>query len=110
MPAIVEAVLRPWAFVLTIVFVFGYVNDCWCAPAWQWQIGALAVFMAYINFILMLKGVPFFGVFINMLLNIVITFLKLLYLPLLLILAFAVPFYMVLVRDSPLMQVSISFT
>ena len=104
-PAIVETLLRPWTFVLTIIFVFGFLNDCWCSPPWQWQIGALAVFMAYINFILMLKGMPLFGVFINMLLNIVITFIKLIYLPLMLILAFAIPFYMVLLRDG---QVSVT--
>ena len=108
MATIVETLLHPWAYVLTIVFVFGFVNDCWCAPAWQWQIGALAVFMSYINFILMLRGLPYLGVFINMLFNIVITFVKILYLPLLLILAFAIPFYMVLVRDGPLLQVSVT--
>ena len=102
-----ELVFRAGVFLLTIVFVFGFVNECWCAPPWQWQIGALALFMAYFNSILLLKGMPFFGVPINMLLNIVITFLQLIYLPLLLILSFAIPFYMVFVRDGPAVLVSI---
>ena len=105
-PWIVENILRPFTFVFTIIFVFGFFNDCWCAPPWQWQIGALSVFMAYINFILLLRGVPLFnlGLYINMLLKIVIVFIRLIVLPILLIFAFAFPFYMLFVRDS---QVSI---
>ena len=102
-----ELFFRAAVFLLTIVFVFGFVNDCWCAPAWQWQIGALAVFMAFFNFILLLKGMPQFGVPINMLLNIVVTFLKLIYLPLLLLLSFAIPFYMVFVRNGAAVLVSV---
>ena len=104
-----ETVIRAGVFLLTIVFVFGYWNDCWCAPPWQWQIGALAVFLAYINIILLLKGMPIIGVPINMLLNIVFTFLRLIYLPFLLIFAFAIPFYMLFVRDGPAVLVSLSF-
>ena len=101
-----EIFVRAGVFFLTVIFVFGFWNDCWCAPPWQWQIGALAVFLAYISIILLLKGMPFVGVPINMLLNIVITFLKLIYLPFLLILAFAIPFYMLFVRDSTAVLVS----
>ena len=104
---IVETILRPLTFILTIIFASGFMNECWCAPPWQWQIGALAVFMAYINFILMLKGMPWFGLYINMLLNIVITFVKLFYLAVLLILAFAFPFYMVFVRERASVQVCV---
>ena len=101
---------RPAVFLLTIVFVFGFVNDCWCAPAWQWQIGALAVFMAFFNFILLLKGIPWFGLYINMLQNVVVAFLWLLYLPLLLLLSFAIPFYMVFVRNGDAVLVSVYTT
>ena len=103
-----ETLLRAGEFFLTIIFVFGFWNDCWCAPPWQWQIGTLAVFLAYISIILLLKGIPIVGVPINMLLNIVITFLKLIYLPVLLILAFGIPFHMLFVRDGPAVLVSLS--
>ena len=103
-----DIVFRIVMFLLTIVFVFGFFNDCWCAPPWQWQIGALSVFMAFFNLILMLKAMPVLGVPINMLLNIIVTFLKLLYLPLLLILSFSIPFYMVFVRDGAAVLVSIA--
>ena len=96
----IELVYRVLLFLLTIVFVFGFVNDCWCAPPWQWQIGALVMFMAFFNFVLLLKGLPWFGVPINMLLNIIAVFLRLVYLPILLILSFAFPFYMLFVREG----------
>ena len=102
-----EAFVRAGVFLFTIIFVFGFWNDCWCAPPWQWQIGALTLFMAYINFLLMLKRMPLLGLPITMLLNIVIKFIKLIYLPVLLILAFAIPFYMVFVRKVSLLRVHV---
>ena len=102
-----ETVIRMGKFILTILFAFGFWNDCWCAPPWQWQIGALAIFLAYINVLLLLKGMPMLGVPINMLINIIITFLKLVYLPILLVFSFAIPFYMLFVRDSAAVLVSL---
>ena len=107
MTAVTFAFIRFLSIVLTIIFVFGFANDCWCAPPWQWQIGALAVFLAYILFILQLGGMPYFGVYIHMLVNIVITFVKLVFLPFFLILSFAIPFYMLFVRDRGAMQVGL---
>ena len=104
----IERILRAITYILTIIFVFGFHNDCWCAPPWQWQIGALAVFMAYINFLMHLKVMPLFyiGIYINMLLKIVIDFIKLMFLPIFLIFSFAFPFYMLFVRDAAGEQVS----
>ena len=103
----VETCFRVVMFFLTIIFVFGFVNDCWCAPPWQWQIGALAIFMAYVNLLFLLKGLPWLGVYINMLFHVIVTFLTLIYLPIILIIAFAIPFYMLLVRDSDAVLVSV---
>lgn len=108
--AVVEVIFRSVTFSLIIIFVFGFWNDCWCAPPWQWQIGAFAIFLAYINLLLLFKGIPLLGVPINMLFHIVITFLKLIYLPILLIFSFAIPFYMLFVRDGDAVLVSIMGT
>ena len=86
-------------FSFTIIFVFGFFNDCWCATPWQWQIGALAVFLAWFNVIILLKDMPWAGIPINMLFNIIWTFLKLIFMPILLIIAFSIPFYMLFVRN-----------
>ena len=102
-----EVTIRPALFPLTIIFVCGFWNDCWCAPAWQWQIGALAVFLSYINLVLLLRVMPnFVGVYVNLLVSIVIKFLELIYLPVLLTLAFAIPFYMIFVRNGAAVFVS----
>ena len=95
-----ELGVRVGVFLFTIIFVSGFANDCWCTPPWQWQIGALVMFLAYFNAVLLLKGLPRVGVYISMLLKIVATFVLLIYLPILLILAFAFPFYMLFVRDA----------
>lgn len=90
---------------LSIIFVSGFRNDCWCAPAWQWQIGALALFLAWFNFVILLKDMPLTGIPINMLFNICLTFVRLVFLPTLLIISFALPFYMVFVRDISALEV-----
>ena len=86
-------------FFTTIIFVApGFTNDCWCAHNWQWQIGALSLCLSWFNLIIVLKDIPWTAIPINMFINICITFLKVLFLPFLLLMAFALPFYMVFVR------------
>lgn len=93
-------------FFLTIIFVVpGFTNDCWCAHNWQWQIGALALCLGWFNLIILLKDIPWTAIPINMFINICITFLKVLFLPLLLLLAFALPFYMIFVRTTSTSEV-----
>ena len=96
-------------YLLTIIFVSGFGNDCWCAPSWQWQIGAFSVFLAWFNFIFILKDMPCTAIPIHMFISICITFLKLIYLPLLLVLSFAIPFYTVFVRTASSYKVSYKY-
>ena len=72
----------------------------------QWQIGALAVFLSWLNFIFILKYMPYTAVPINMFLSICVTFLKVIFLPIVLILAFGIPFYMVFVHTTSSSKVS----
>lgn len=86
-------------FVLTIIFCAGHnSDDCLCTNAAMWQIGAVALFLAWMDLLMFLKRLPFTGIPINILLNIVYTFLTLAIVPVLLILSFSFPFYMLLVR------------
>ena len=96
-------------YLLTIIFVSGFGNDCWCAPSWQWQIGAFSVFLAWFNFIFILKDMPCTAIPIHMFISICITFLKLIYLPILLVLSFAIPFYMVFVRTASSYEVNYKY-
>ena len=83
-----------------IIFVSPVSHICWCFPSWKWQIGALAVFLAWINNFILLKHVPHVGNPVTMLFNIYLNFIKLMYLPILLILTFAFPFYMLFIATE----------
>ena len=92
-------------FILTIIFCVGLdSNDCFCTSASNWQVGAVALFLAWIDLLMFLKRLPFTGIPINILLNIVYTFVTLAIVPTLLILSFAFPFYMLLVRPVSISQ------
>ena len=78
----------------------GQSEGCFCLLGFAWQFGALAVFLAWIDLVLYLKKLPLTAIPINMLHSIVFTFLKLIYLPIILIIAFALPFYMLFSRVS----------
>ena len=93
-------------YTLTIIFINGFDDDCWCSTPGQWQIGSFAVFFSWVNFIFVLKYIPYTAVPINIFFSICAKTLKLLFLPILLILAFGVPFYMVFVRTTSSSEVS----
>lgn len=84
-------------YLCVIVFVFPAGHVCWCYPSWKWQIGALAIFLAWMNNFVLLKDIPHIGKPITMLFNVYVNFMLLVYLPILLILTFAFPFYMLFI-------------
>ena len=94
-----ENYVQVLTFIFSMISVSGFGNECWCAPSWQWQFGALALFLAWFNLVILLKNMPFTGIPINMLFNICLTFVGLVFLPVLLIISFALPFYMLFVRE-----------
>ena len=86
-------------FVLCIIFTLP-THDDWCFPKWKWGVGAIAVFLAWLNCILILKSMPVIGESITTLLYVYWKFIKLIYLPIFLVLTFGFPFYMLLVNDT----------
>ena len=90
------------SYTLTLIFIISLLmgNDNWCSTPWQWQTGAFAVFFSWVNFIFILKYMPYTAIPINRFLSICVAFLKLIFLPIVLILAFSTPFYMVFVKVS----------
>ena len=78
----------------------GHAEGCFCLESFAWQFGVLAVFLAWIDLLVYLKKLPLTAIPINMLNSIVLTFLKLVYLPLILLIVFAIPFYMLFSRVS----------
>ena len=94
-----ENYLQVFTFISCIVFVLPVRGGCWCFSPWRWQIGVVTVFLAWFNGIILLKDMPFLGEPVTMLLNVYFNFIKLVYLPFLLILTFGFPSYMLFVRD-----------
>ena len=91
-------------YISVIIFAFPFgQNSCWCLPAWKWQIGALALFLAWLNLLLLIRYIPWLNVgqHSTMLFNVYLNFLKLIYLPILILVAFAIPLYMLLVDSTP---------
>ena len=81
-------------YLLSIIFTFVFATPCLCVYSWQWQIGVVAVFLGWIGLITFLQKWPVTGVFILMFVNILGSFLKIAFLALLLVIAFALAFYM----------------
>ncbi|XP_019858431.1 PREDICTED: transient receptor potential cation channel subfamily A member 1 homolog [Amphimedon queenslandica] len=82
-------------FILTIVFTFVSSNQCFCAHPWQWQVGVIAVFLSWIALIFSIRKLPIVGIYVVMFARIFKNFIMVLILAVLLISAFAIPFYMV---------------
>lgn len=90
-------------YLVTIVFVHPpglYGEECWCFPSWRWQIGAVALFLAWFNCCFLLKDWPFVGQPVTMLIHVYFNFFKLVYLPILLLLTFGFPLYMLHVQEA----------
>ena len=79
----------------TIIFVLSDYEFYYLAN-WRWQLGALCIFLSWINFVLFLSKEPTFGIYVIMLEVMIKTFLKTIPMTALLILAFGQPFYMLL--------------
>jgi len=89
-----ENIMEILLIVCTTVFALAGQIQCFCLTNFVWQIGAFAVFLGWIVLILYLRQVPLTGIPVLMLQSVVLTFLKLIYLPVILIVSFALPFYM----------------
>ena len=92
-----ENVLQLFIFTGSIVFTSNFERHCHCIDESRWQLGAFVLLGGWLNLILQLKEMPIFGPPIDILFNICWRYIKLLYLPILLMISFALPFYMVFV-------------
>ncbi|XP_019858025.1 PREDICTED: serine/threonine-protein phosphatase 6 regulatory ankyrin repeat subunit B-like isoform X2 [Amphimedon queenslandica] len=81
-------------FILTIMFASVRSSECYCTRPWQWQVGVIAVFLSWIALIFSIRKLPIVGIYVVMFIKIFNNFVKVVLLALLLIFAFAVPFYM----------------
>lgn len=87
-------------FAFSIVFVWVFHTDCYCQYSWQWQIGVMAVFLAWINMIIFISKLPLTGIYVVMFLDIFYTFMRMVLLSLLLVLSFSFAFYMLFYKPD----------
>ena len=91
-----------------LLFVTGYyINDNWCGGEYQWNFGAICTCLSWITVIISLKGIPSIAANINKLFTIIKQFVKISFLPILLLITFFLPFLMLFTAPWP---VSICFT
>ena len=94
----IENYIELLAYVSAVIFVSHFGANCWCSRNWQWQLGAIGVFLAWINLILFLKRVPLLGIYVIMFNAILHTFLKFALIAFLFVVAFCIAFYMILYK------------
>ena len=91
-------------YLFSIMFTFVFATPCLCVYSWQWQIGVVAVFLGWIGLITFLRKWPVTGLYILMFVNIIVSFLKIAFLALLLVIAFALGFYMLLYEPDEMVS------
>lgn len=90
--------LEVFIFVLSVVFLLYHLSsECFCSDRRTWTVGIIAVFLGWMDLIVVLRRIPMTGITISIMYNIFATFLELIFIATLLIFAFALPFYMLLV-------------
>ena len=81
-------------YITSILFATVYFAECQCIALWQWQCGVVAVFLSWLNLMIFVAKFPLTGIYVIMLLQVFYTFLKVVLLSLLLVVAFGISFYM----------------
>ena len=92
-------------YLCSMIFTFVFATPCLCAYNWQWQMGVVAVFLGWIGLISFLQKWPVTGVYILMFINIIQSFLKIAFLALLLVIAFALAFYMLFFEPDEMVSI-----
>ena len=94
-----ENYLQIVSFVSSMIFVsYGLQSGCQCPDSWQWQIGAFSLCVSWLLLIVFLKEFPLTGIYVEMFIHIIFTFMTLLVFALLLIISFGLTFYMIFFR------------
>ncbi|XP_071487222.1 transient receptor potential cation channel subfamily A member 1-like [Diadema antillarum] len=106
--------LIEWAlYVLAILLVLPlsqirYHSGIRIPLAWQWQCGAVAVFLAWINLILYIRRFSVLGIYVIMFTEILRTFMQFVLILVLVLVAFALAFYTLLMNQEPFHRIEYS--
>ena len=78
----------------TVLFVSSVREECLCAAKWQWRIGTVTVFVAWIRLFFELHQLPMIGLYVEMLQKILKQFINVSVVAAVLVFSFGIPFYM----------------
>lgn len=92
-------------YITSILFVAVYWAECQCIASWQWQCGVVAVFLSWLHLAIFVAKLPFIGIYVIMLIRVFYTFMKVVLLSSLLVVAFGISFYMAFREPSILVSV-----
>ena len=81
-------------YISSIIFASAFRTPCLHIYHWQWQFGVLAVFLGWLVLITFLQKWPSTGIYVIAFLTTMKSFLKVAFLAVLLVITFALPFYM----------------
>jgi hypothetical protein len=89
----------------TLLFTSAVLEECLCAAKWQWRVGTMTVFVAWIRLFFELHQFPMVGLYVEMLQKILYQFINVSLVAVVLVFSFGIPFYMAFhdptVEDSP---------
>ena len=66
---------------------------------WQWQLGAVAITAAWVNLVSNVRKFPFLGIYVVMITDVLLTFMKVAVIVILLVEGFALGFYCLLAEQ-----------
>lgn len=91
-------------YIFSIAFAAIPSTSCPCISKGQWQIGAIALFLAWVNAVTFIKLVPRLGVYVLMFQKVICSFLKMFFLGMLLVVAFGLTFHMLFREPSAMVR------
>ena len=100
-------VIKLCLYATSILFVALYWSERQCIALWQWQCGVVAVFLSWLNLMIFIAKFPLIGIYVIMLLRVFYTFVKVVLLSFLLVVAFGISFHMAFREPSILVRITI---
>ncbi|KAF6035909.1 hypothetical protein EB796_005785 [Bugula neritina] len=98
--------LLEWVlYVTSLLFVIPFSKNPHYREPWQWQTGTVAVFLAWMELILIIRKLPRFGIYVVMFTHILATFMQFFIVFFLFLIGFAISFYMLLSNQAPFKEV-----
>lgn len=106
---LIEWITYSFAFLL-VVDVNSCEQETGLRTPWQWQMGAIAIFLAWLNLVLFIRKVPRFGIYVVMFTDVLYTFVQFFPVFFLFIVAFALAFFALLQNQIEFANMGMAMT